>query len=145
MSMQNRRWISASLLVAGAALGVVEQGFAETATGELWDVKTEGKIIAPGGMVMSMPPTSLKACIKPGDLPAPIDERRGCRRTDLTTSPTTASWKETCVGPPEVTGAGTITYREDGAFSGTIKYVMPEGSMTLQVSGKRTGQACTPR
>jgi hypothetical protein len=121
------------------------QGFAETATGELWDLKTEWKIIAPGGMVMSMPPTAQKACIKPGGLPAPIDERRGCRRTDLMISPTTASWKKTCVGPPEVTGAGTTTDREDGEFSGTIEYVMPEGSMTLQVSGKRAGQACRPR
>jgi hypothetical protein len=98
--MQNRRWISASLLVAGAAVGVIAQGFAETASGELWDLKTERKIIAPGGMVMSMPPTAQEACIKPGDLPASIDERFGCRRTDLMTSPTTASWKETCVGPP---------------------------------------------
>lgn len=139
----------AVFLVAGTIPARAAESSATGATGDMWDVTTqmtmEGMEGMPEGMpAMAMPPMKLKACAKRNEPPAPVDERRRCRRTDSSMSGNTYRWKEICAGPPESTGEGTITRSGNDAFTGTIKYTSSEGNMKMNLSGRRVG-TCTPQ
>src|SRR5947207_1204842 len=50
-----------------------------------------------------------------------------------------ATWKVTCEGG--MSGTGDITYQPD-SYQGTMTVTMDQGSMKMDLSGRRTGKAC---
>jgi hypothetical protein len=72
-----------------------------------------------------------------------MDERRKCLISDFKSAGTTFNWKVSCPGPPAMTGEGEITRSSADAYTGLIKFTTPDGSMKLNLSGRRVGE-CDP-
>jgi hypothetical protein len=59
--------------------------------------------------------------------------------TDVQRAGSTMTWSMRCTEPP-VTGNGTITFEGTDRFSGEVAASMPQGDMTMKLSGKRVGE-----
>jgi hypothetical protein len=57
----------------------------------------------------------------------------------------TVTFTSTCAGPPAMTGKGEITYEGTDAYTGTIVYDTEQGTMTIKLTGKKTGGCDKPR
>jgi len=106
--------------------------------GDLWEVTSQ---MSMEGMPMSLPATTSKVCAAKEwkEPPGGADERRKCQNSDFKKEGTKATWKTVCAGPQEMTGDGEITMSGADAYSGSIKFASPKGSMTLKLNGKRLG------
>ena len=98
------------------------------------------------GMPMKMPAHTFTYCLtkeeaeNPEKL-APEQQRKNsdCKRTDMTISGHTVSWKVTCE-KSGTKGEGKITYASD-SFEGNMHLTMPNGEMNVKYTGKYLG-AC---
>ncbi|HZN55220.1 MAG TPA: DUF3617 family protein [Candidatus Polarisedimenticolaceae bacterium] len=105
-------------------------------TGDLWEVTT--KISMPG---MEIPGHTSKVCSsKEWDKP-PIgnDAGQGCTIADFKRTGTKASWTMRCDGPPELTGQAEIDRTSTDRYTGWMKIVAPQGTMSMTMEGKRLG------
>lgn len=135
--------LAAILLVAGSFVAlVVAQG--PRRDGE-WEVKMEMNM---PGMPMTLPPTTTKQCITPGDASDPKralpPQGRGgnqsnCTVSDYKVEGNVVSWSMACAGAQPMSGKGQFTY-EQNAYTGTMTMDMQgRGTMTMKYTGKRLG------
>ena len=106
------------------------------ADGDMWEVTTQMTMEGmPAGM--GMPAQTRRVCSAHEWTKPPVaSEERGCKTTDFRTTPTKSSWKMTC---PDMTGEGEITRTSPDAYTGWMKMAAPQGTMTMNLSGRRVG------
>lgn len=128
---------SLTLAVLSAfAFAVAGPSFA-AADGEMWEVTTQ---MAMEGMPagMGMPASTRQVCTAKEWNKPPVNNERGCQFSDFQRTATKATWKMSCDG---MSGDGEITRTSPDAYKGWMKMSMPQGSMTMNLSGRRLG-AC---
>ena len=64
-----------------------------------------------------------------------------CKMSDMKTTGKTTTFTMTCTTPQKITGNVEMTFGDD-TFTQTMKMVMPQGEMTMKMTGKRIGD-CT--
>ncbi len=135
--------LASTLLLALAAVAVYAQTPQTPMRPGQWDVTVQMQM--PG---MQMPEMKSMQCITAEQLQK--DPTSGlpkgaqnseCKVSDYKVNGGNVSWKMACTGAQPVTGEGELMFAND-AYNGTIKMVMAQGSMTMKMSGKRTGD-CT--
>jgi hypothetical protein len=110
--------------------------------GDLWSVRSQPQI---AGMPFPMPAQTSQVCAArqwtappAGSGPDPT-----CVNSDFQLMGTTATWKITCQQPAS-TGEGSITRMGEDAYTGTIMFAMPQGQMTIALTGERVGGCDNP-
>ena len=83
--------------------------------------------MAPGGKGMAVQTCISKERAERGDLPEP-DDKRNCKRDNITRTGSTMKFKMSCTNPPS-SGEGEFTFTSDKAFTGRFL-------METQVKGK---------
>ena len=105
--------------------------------GEYWQMTTRGTF---GGM--TMPATTVKFCKPKGDWKEPPgSEKNNCKVTSFAPLPNRMTWSMVCTDP-KATANGEILFKGPDAFSGTLNMTMEQGTMSMQMDGKRLGGAC---
>jgi len=123
-------------LCAFAALSTSVRA-ADTEPGVWWEHTIQAEM---GGM--SMPATTSKSCMPKAGIqepPGAADDR--CKVTDVKHSGNKMTWKMVCSGPEAMTGTGEIVHTKD-SFKGKMSMHMPQGDMTMKMSGKVLGGDC---
>jgi hypothetical protein len=125
-------------LVALAALipGMVSTPVAAGPTGDLWEVTSQMTMegMPPG---MTMPSQTRQVCTaKEWTKPPVAQDDHSCETIDFKGSPTKSSWKMKCDG---MSGEGEITRTSPDAFTGWIKMMAPQGTMTMNLTGRKAG------
>ena len=64
-----------------------------------------------------------------------------CKVSDYNISGNTVTWKMACTGQQKMSGSGQMTFDGD-TYAGTMNMSMPQGDMSMKMSGKRLGE-CT--
>ncbi len=124
-----------------ALLAVPNQLPAEPATAneqkDLWEVTSK---MAMEEMPMEIPAQTMKVCAAKEwkEPPGGADERQTCRNSDFKIAGKTATWTVTC-SEPAMTGHGEITRDTPDTYSGAIKFTSDDGSMTINLNGRRLG------
>lgn len=127
-----KHWIC---LVPIAALAVMPAQAG--ANGDLWETTTQMTMEGmPAGM--GMPAQTRRVCSAHEWTKPPVaNENRECEMVDFKNVGSKASWKMKCSGG--MSGEGEITRNGADAYSGWMKMSMPQGAMTMNLSGKRVG------
>jgi hypothetical protein len=124
-------------LAVVAAISAVSLPIA-AATGDQWQVAST---MSMEGMPNAMPARVSNVCMPKTWAQPPGSANNKCTRSDFHLDGAVATWTETCENPP-MTGRGEIA-RQGDAFTGAIKFTSPQGSpegdMTINLSGHRTG------
>jgi hypothetical protein len=104
-------------------------------TDDLWEVTTQMTMEGmPAGM--GMPAQTRQVCSAKEWTKPPVQSDRNCQFTDFQRTDTKATWKMTCEG---MTGEGEITRTSPEAYKGWMKMSMPQGAMTMNLTGRRVG------
>jgi len=113
-----------------------------------WDTTMQMQM--PGSPIQ-MPATKTSRCVTADDAKNPAStlptgpEGRGgkqeCKTSDYKQVGNTVTWQTTCAGSPPMTGTGEMTFTDD-SYTGTMKMNMPQGAMTMKMTGTRVGD-CT--
>lgn len=95
-----------------------------------------------------MPPMTSARCITeaelkqseksgmPGGIPG--GPQGNCTVSDYKVNGSTVSWKMACSGQMAMTGEAQMQFKGD-TYTGTMSMTMAQGSMTMNMSGKRLG------
>jgi hypothetical protein len=110
------------------------------ATGDQWQVSST---MSMEGMPSGMPARVSNVCMPKTWTQPPGTANNRCTRSDFHLDGATAKWTEKCDNP-QMTGHGEIT-RQGDAFTGAIKFESPQGNMTIDLSGHRTGDCDAPQ
>ena len=113
---------------------LVYAGSLQAAPGEFWELTSKMD-----GMGMSMPERTSKECLPLKDEGDPAGVDKSCKVTDLKRIPNGASWKMSC--QDGTTGSGTQTRTKD-TMTGDIVMNTSDGSMKINMKGKRVGGSC---
>ena len=116
----------------------------ESQPGDLWEVTSK---MSMQGMPYDMPATTLKVCAVKNvvEPPGSTNDERGCVNSEMKKVDNKVTFKSVCAGPPAMTGEGEITFEGTDSYTGTIKYVIEGGSMTINLTGKKIGGCDNPR
>ena len=125
-----------SVSIAASVVTLCASGPARAAgTDDLWEVTTQMSMEGmPAGM--GMPAQTRQVCSAKEWTKPPVQSDRSCQFTDFQRTETKATWKMTCDG---MTGEGEITRTSPEAYKGWMKMSMPQGAMTMNLSGRRVG------
>ena len=106
------------------------------ANGDLWEVTSQMTMEGmPAGM--GMPAQTRRVCTAHEWTKPPVSQdERGCKSSEFSSTPTKTSWKVTC---PDVTGSAEITRTSPDAYTGWMKMTMAQGTMTMNLTGRRVG------
>jgi hypothetical protein len=106
------------------------------ANGDLWEVTSQMTMEGmPAGM--GMPAQTRRVCTAHEWTKPPVSQdERGCKASDFSSTPTKTTWKVTC---PDVTGSAEINRTSPDAYTGWMKMTMAQGTMTMNLTGKRVG------
>lgn len=95
-----------------------------------------------------MPPMTNTQCVTPeqlkqaeeGGMPAGWTNgpQGNCKVSDYKVAGGNVTWKMTCSGQMAMTGDGQMQFKGD-TYTGTMTMTMPQGTMTMNASGKRVG------
>jgi hypothetical protein len=86
---------------------------------------------------MGMPAQTRRVCTAHEWTKPPVSQDdRGCKPSDFSSTPTKTTWKVTC---PDVSGTAEITRTSPDAYTGWMKMTMAQGTMTMNLTGKRVG------
>lgn len=114
--------------------------------GILWQNSSQASMEMPGIPPMQMPANSVTVCapVEWTGPPASGEQERGCVSSDFQRDGLKVTWTSVCAGPPEMTGAGEITFADESgaAYSGTIRYASEEGALVVNLTGKRLEEGC---
>lgn len=130
-------------LVVGLALASLAFPASAATRGDLWEVTSRrsvdgGEAVEPGRTVKVCAP---KTWTEP---PGAVDGRLACTSSEFATDGPKATWKVTCAGPPEMTGAGELTREGDAAWSGSIRFETDEGTTLVKLDGRKVGGCVIP-
>jgi len=104
--------------------------------GDRWDVTS--RISMEG---MQMPAQTHQVCASK-DWQAPpgaLSAGQNCTISDLRSTGAKTTWKMSC-SSPDMSGEGEITRTGADAYTGAIRMESAEGNVTINLSGKRTGE-----
>lgn len=140
----NARFAGSAAVAAGmllfATLASTGPAVAAAEPGELWETTFEMTMKA-AGQNMTMPPKTDKSCRPQGaawDEPPGGPEGSECEMTDVKRVGSTMTWNMRCSSPP-ATGKGSIEFQGADSYRGTMSTSMPQGEMTMKMSGRRVG------
>ena len=106
------------------------------ANGDLWEVTSQMTMEGmPAGMGMSAQ-TRRECTAHEWTKPPVSQDDRGCKPSEFVSTPTKTTWNITC---PDVTGSAEITRTSPDAYTGWMKMTMAQGTMTLNLTGRRVG------
>lgn len=105
--------------------------------GDQWEVTSQMTMEGmPAGM--GMPAQTRQVCSAHEWTKPPVANDHGdCKTTDFKNVGNKATWKVTCSGG--MSGEAEITRNGADAYAGWMKMTMPQGTMTMNLSGKRVG------
>ena len=105
------------------------------ATGDLWESTTQMTMagMPPG---MGIPPQTQRLCTAKEWTRPPVQNDKNCEFSNFQTTGTKATWTMKCEG---MSGEGEITRTSPEAYKGWMKLSMPQGEMTMNLSGRRVG------
>lgn len=111
----------------------------EAEPGEEWLTTTEMQMSG-----MSMPAQTFRSCQPKGSTEPPRgpNDDDDCEMYDVERTGTTTKWKMRCTGERTMSGAGEITYQGRDSYAGQMVMTMDGQTMTLKMSGRRTGAEC---
>jgi hypothetical protein len=69
--------------------------------------------------------------------------QNACKVSDYKVVGNTVSWNMACTGAQAMTGNGELLFAGD-TYTGTIKMMMQQGSMSMKLTGKRLGDCPAP-
>ncbi len=115
----------------------------ESQPGDLWEVTSK---MSMQGMPYDMPANTLKVCAAKNvaEPPGSTNDERGCANSEIKKVDNKVTFKSVCAGPPAMTGEGEIIFEGTDSYTGTIKYVIEGGSMTINLTGKKIGGCDNP-
>jgi len=105
--------------------------------GDLWEVTSQMTMEGmPAGM--GMPAQTRQVCSAHEWTKPPVaNENRECETVNFKTAGNKSSWTVKCSGG--MSGEGEVTRNGADAYAGWMKMTMPQGTMTMNLSGKRVG------
>ena len=126
--------LTTALLLAAAPAPVAAAD--ATVPGDRWEITSQ---MSMEGMPMAMPANKVKVCTPKQwtEPPAAGEDRMRCTNSDFKVEGPKVTWTSSCAGPPAMTGTGEITRESDAAWSGKITYSSSEGSMIMNISGRK--------
>jgi hypothetical protein len=134
--------IPLTALLAGILPALAAQ---PTARGDLWETTSQATM-AMGGITMPMAPQTMKLCTsktwtRPPDAP---NQGMSCRTSDFVRDGQKVTWTSVCTGQMNMTGKGEIIFNGTDSYNGSVKYATAEGSMTVMLSGRKSGECDNP-
>jgi len=133
-----------SIVVAVVALGLILPiiARAQAAKGDLWVTTSQ---MSMEGMPMQMPMQSAKVCVAKDRSEPPVgDGQRNCKNANWKRVGNKVTWDVQCTGPT-MTGTGEIVYSSMDEYAGTIKFMSADTSMTIKLTGKKSGECNDPK
>jgi len=112
-----------------------------------WDITMQMQM---PNMPVQMPETKTSQCITAEQLKDPANglprgpqagrgANQDCKVSDYKVSGNTVTWKMACSTPQPMTSTGEMTFTDDSSYAGTMKMNMPQGDMSMKLTGKRVG------
>lgn len=140
--------MKAALMIATAAvLSFATSTSAQEMPGGLWEIKTKMDIPGmPPEMAGKLGSQTMTHCVKPGERKwseqrNPNDRAdRQCEQTDMKVDGNKVSWKMTC--KDGTSGEGMVSHNGKDAYKMDMTMNMKQGSMKMQVDGKRIAESC---
>jgi hypothetical protein len=138
-----------TLAVLGAASPLFVSGLQaqapEPPKGDLWETVSQMTV---EGMPFAMAPRTMKICAAKEWTRPPADESgdRGCVTSEFARDPNNenrVTWTSVC--EDGMTGQGEITRDGDDAYVGELRYSSPDGSVVINLSGKRIDECDNPQ
>ena len=128
--------ILAALLAALPATG-------QESKGDLWETTSQ---MSMEGVPFKMPANTMKVCSAKEwkEPPGGSDRSRNCKASNMRIDGNKVTWDVACTGPA-MTGTGEILREGTDGFTGTIKFKSAEGSMTVNLKGRRLGGCDNPQ
>ena len=140
--------MKALLLIASTAvLSFATSAPAQEMPGGLWEIKTKMDIPGmPAEMAGKLGSQIMTQCMKPGERKwseqrNPNDRAdKHCEQTDMKVDGNKVSWKMVC--KDGTSGEGSVTHNGKDAYKMDITMNMKQGSMKMQIEGKRIAATC---
>ncbi len=113
-----------------------------------WEVTME---LGMAGTPVKMPPMTTTQCVTKDQIndpsraipTAPGSQANDCKVSDYRVTGNKVAWKMACSKPEPLSGSGELSFTGESAYTGVVTMTMPQGDMTMKLSGKRLGD-CTP-
>ncbi len=133
------RWLPRGLAVlALVPLGGAAAG-AQTSKGDLWATTSQ---MSMEGMPMAMPAKTTNVC-SAKEWKEPPGGQKNCKNTNMKVVGNKVTWEVECTGPT-MTGLGEIN-RDGDAYTGSIKFKVEQGNMTVKLTGRKIGGCDNPQ
>ena len=140
--------MKAALIIATTAvLSFATSTSAQEMPGGLWEIKTKMDIPGmPPEMAGKLGSQTMTHCVKPGERKwseqrNPNDRAdRLCEQTDMKVDGNKVSWKMTC--KDGTSGEGMVSHNGKDTYKMDMTMNMKQGSMKMQVDGKRIAESC---
>ena len=136
VSFALRMVVFAALLVSASARAAD--------TGEMWEMTSQMQMAGmPAGMI---PAQTNQVCqSKEFDRHTGPDQSK-CTISNLKQSPNRVTYDIRCEGKPPTTGNADFNFEANRSrMKGTMRMVTKDGEMTMQMTGRKLGQACDPQ
>ena len=135
------RAVAAAILTSIIAMTAITYG--QESKGDLWETTSQ---MVMEGVPFKMPANTQKVCSAREwkEPPSGSDSSRNCKSSNMRVMENKVTWDVQCTGPT-MTGTGEILRDGADAFTGTIKFMSPEGNLTIQLKGRRVGGCENPQ
>ena len=126
-----------------AILAVLSVAHGQESKGDLWETTSQ---MSMEGVPFKMPASTVKVCSAKEwkEPPGGSDRSRNCKASNMKIDGNKVTWDVQCTGPT-MTGTGEILREGADGFTGTIKFKSAEGSMTVNLKGRRVGGCDNPQ
>jgi hypothetical protein len=135
-----------SVVVVAMLIGATDLAAQSPMRPGRWDMTIQMQM---PNMPVQMPETKTTQCITPEQSKDPANTlgrgpqagrgaSQDCKVSDYKVSGNTVTWKMTCSTPQPMTSTGEMTFTDD-SYVGTMKMNMPQGDMSMKLTGKRVG------
>lgn len=125
---------------AALTLAIATLAAGQAAKGDLWETTSQPSM---EGMPIKMPSNTVKVCTAK-EWKEPPGGQKNCKTSNMKVEGTKVTWDVQCTGP-SMSGHGEIIRDGQSAYSGTIKLMADQGSMTVKLSGKKLGECDNPQ
>ena len=136
--------VSLALLTLVFAVMVVPALARAADTGEMWEMTSQMQMAGmPAGAI---PAQTQQVCTSQDMREAHGNKDSKCTISDLKESPTRVTYTIRCEGNPPTTGSAEFNFEQNRSrMKGTMRIQSRDGEMTMQMSGRKLGQACDPQ
>ncbi len=135
-----------SVVVGALVIGATALGAQSPMRAGRWEITMQMQM---PNMPVQMPETKTTQCVTPEQLKDPANAlprgpqagrgaSQDCKVSDYKVSGNTVTWRMACSTPQPMTSTGEMTFVDD-SYTGTMKMNMPQGDMSMKLTGKRVG------